>query len=92
MATFQRGNGGSGARTDTLQSLGMVVVAVATVTRVAWGCVHAHTTFAHLVSEQLALIHICGKDGERRGTTRRDGCGSECGVGGILGGRGGVAV
>lgn len=57
------GNGGGGARTDALQSLGIVVVAVATITRVAWGSVHAHATFAHLVSEELALVHICGKDG-----------------------------
>lgn len=55
-----------GARTDTLQSLGEVVVAVATVTGVAWGRVHAHTMSAHLTSEQLALIHICGRDGQRR--------------------------
>lgn len=67
------GNGGDGAHTDTLQPLGMVVVAIATVTRVAWGRVHAHTTFAHLVSEQLALVHICGKDGKRLANTKRDG-------------------
>lgn len=44
----------------------MVVVAVAAITRVAWGRVHAHATLAHLVSEELALVHVCGKDGQRR--------------------------
>lgn len=44
----------------------MVVVAVAAITRVAWGRVHAHAALAHLVSEKLALVHVCGKDGQRR--------------------------
>lgn len=60
-----------GALTDALQSLGVIVVAIAAITRVAWGCVHAHTALAHLISEELALVHVCGKDDQRHAPHQR---------------------
>lgn len=63
-------DGGGGAHTNALQPLCMVVVAIAAITRVAWGCVHAHAALAHLVSEELAFVHICGMGGERWGQVR----------------------
>lgn len=49
----------------------MIVVAVAAITRVARGCVHAHAALAHLISEELALVHVWGKDDQRHATHQR---------------------
>lgn len=61
------GVGGGGACTNALQPLCVVVVAVAAIARVARGRVHTHATLAHLVSEELTFVHICGKSRERDG-------------------------
>lgn len=63
----------------------MIVVAVAAVTRVARGCVHAHAALAHLISEELALVQVCGKDDQRHAPHQRWG-GPGCGMGWIRGG------
>lgn len=68
-------------RTDALHPLGMVIVAIATVTRVARGCVHAHTALAHPISEELTLVHICGKEGSET-SHPKIGKGREAGVAG----------
>lgn len=84
LAWPELGVGEGGVHTNALQSLCVVVKTVAAVARVAWGGVHTHSALAHLVLEELALIHICrktwremrpGRGGDDLGETRgvRDG-------------------
>lgn len=53
--------GEGGAHTNALQPLRVVVEAVATIAGVPRGGVHTHPALAHLVLEELALIHVCRK-------------------------------